>query len=733
MNHRQNPEDIDFYRYWLILKLHWLPAIGIFSLSVLLSLIAALSQTKIYQASGRLKFKKHDATSALVTEAAGKIGQLETLKFINTPLDTEAEVIRSYPIISQTIEELDLTNTKGELVTYEDFLKSLGIKNLPGTDILLISYKSRDPQEAVKVVDQLMKVYQENNILVNRTEAAAAREFINQQLPKTEQSLAQAETALRNFKETYNTVDLETESKINVEQISELDNEIKQNKALLKRLSSRITNLEARLGFKAKDVLNLNNINESEAIGLTINQLQEVSNQLAKEQSRFSDRNPIVINLKEERAFLEALLQKQIGSELGRSPELLTKLYQTGAIQQNLAEQLIGAEIEKRELEEEIAALQKSMAEYRQKADNTPVLEQTQRSLERQLDAAQSAYQALLNNLQQVLIAENQNVGNAQIINPAIISEYPVSTSKKVIVAMGVFTGAILGAITAFILEIIDPSIKTSKELRNLLDCNLLGIIPDSYQKVLVAGAEEEWVAPERQIRDEPNSNIGEAYKMLQANLKFLSPDKKLQIIVVTSSLPKEGKSTVSANLAAVLAELENRVLLIDADLHRPQQHNIWKLNNEIGISDVVLHRENWSRAIQSVATNIDILPSGAIGPNALTLLESEQMDLLLESLKEIYDYIIVDTPPLLLFADALTLSNKADGILLVARPGVIDRENAKTAEELLRKSGQNTFGLVANGVVIENEPDSYFHHSKRYYENNTKTSKKLLQIWRNN
>ena len=165
----------------------------------------------MFQASGKLKFKKQDPTSALVTEASEKISQLEALKVINSPLDTEAEVIRSYPIVSKTIAELNLTNSDNELVSYQDFLKSLEVKNIPGTDILLISYKSPQPEETVRVVNELMKIYRENNIMVNRTEAAAAREFINQQLPKNEQSVAQAEAALRNFKEKHNTVNLEVE------------------------------------------------------------------------------------------------------------------------------------------------------------------------------------------------------------------------------------------------------------------------------------------------------------------------------------------------------------------------------------------------------------------------------------------------------------------------------------------------------------------------------------------
>lgn len=222
MNPTKNTEDIDFYKYWLILKRHWLPSACIFGFTVILALIAALSQTEVFQASGKLKFKKQDPTSALVTEASEKISQLEALKVINSPLDTEAEVISSYPIVSKTIAELNLTNSENELVSYQDFLKSLEIKNIPGTDILLIAYKSPQPEEAVRVVNELMKIYRENNIRVNRTEAAAARDFINQQLPKNEQSVAQAEAALRNFKEKHNTVNLEVESSTYVQEMRKL-------------------------------------------------------------------------------------------------------------------------------------------------------------------------------------------------------------------------------------------------------------------------------------------------------------------------------------------------------------------------------------------------------------------------------------------------------------------------------------------------------------------------------
>lgn len=719
MNYREHPEDINWQKYWLILKRHWFPSSCIFILTVMAALIAALAQEEIYQASGKLKFKKQDTTSALVTELGEKLGQLESLKFINTPLDTEAQVVGSYPIVTRTIEELNLSDRKDdEPVTYEAFLKNLSIQNIAGTDVLLVAYKSPDQREAKKIVDRLMKIYIENNIAVNRTEAEAARKFISQQLPKTEKNLLEAEAALGSFKQKYNTVNLDTESQLKVEQIAELNEQIDQNQALLAQLTARIDQLENRLGFSAEKALALNAVSDSEDILETIKQLQLVKNQLAKERSRFTELNPVVIDLEQEKASLEALLRQQAGEDLSRDQQTLERFLQTGDIKEVLAQDLVKAEVQRQEIIEQQASLQQTVAEYTQRVNQIPELEQQQRNLERKLDAAQTAYKALLNNLQQVAIAENQNVGNAHIINPAIIEEYPVSVSKKLILGGGIVTGGILAIIAAFLLEIIDPSVKTSKALRNLFQYSVLGLIPSSEKKArLSARRKTEYLfAPERQIVEAPHSPSAEAYKMLQANLKFLCLDQNVKVIVVSSSVAQEGKSTVSANLAAVLAELGNRVLLIDGDLHQPTQHQIWQLNREVGFSNIIYNREQLTKAIAKVKPNLDVIPSGLIPPNTLALLESKETQSLIENFKSSYDYIIIDTPPLLLFADALTLSKTADGIILVARPGVTQTASAAAAEELLQKSGQNVLGLVVNGVVTEHEPDSYLAHTKTYY-----------------
>lgn len=715
----QHPEDLDFQKYWLILKRHWLPSALVGGLVVAIAIFKAMTTEEIYRAYSKLRFKKQNTTSALVTEAGGEIGKLDSLIAEDTPLDTEAEVVSSYPVINRTIDTLSLTNDEGNPLSYQQFRGRLDAKSVPGTDVLLISYESPDRQEAKAVVDQIVDIYLENNVLVNRTEAAAAREFITQQLPKTEESLQEAEVALRNFKEKHNIVDLTEESKLLVSQIGELDNSINQVRAAKEKISSRVANLEKTLGISAEEALALNAVNDAEAVQQVLTQLQEVKNQLAIAQGRYTDENPTVITLRNQEAKLENLLAEEAGKIVGQQG-ISGKVFQTGDIQKNLAENLVISEVEQQELLEELNSLEQVKGSYKQRANALPELEQAQRDLERQLNVAQNAYEILLNRLQQVRIAENQNVGNAQVMSPAIVSPNPVSTSKKLIITAGIAAGGILYVVTAFVLELLDPSIKTSKELRKIMDMTLLGTIPSSKKKSLLPGMKVEQIPPEHQVINAPHSLISEAYKMLQANLKFLSPDQHLKTIVITSSVSKEGKSTVSANLAAAISGLGSRVLLIDADLHRPRQHHIWDLTNEVGLSEVIVNQADLSRAIKSVLPNLDVLPSGVIPPNSLALLESNRMSLLMEEFKNNYDFVIVDTPPLLLLADALTLGKLADGILLVARPGVVDRASAKASREILMKSNHNVLGLVTNGVIAENEPDSYFHYVKSYHEDSS-------------
>lgn len=727
MEYKEYPEDIDLQKYWLILKRHWLQGAVVWGTIVAVATSIALSQKPTYEAAGKLRFKKQNTTSALVTQTGEKIGQLDALNSKDTPLDTEAEVLKSSPIVNQTIADLKLKNAKGEPLTYDSFLKKLKVGTVRGTDVLGITYESTDREEAVNVVNKLIEIYIKTNILSNRSEAAAAGRFINDQLPKVEATVHQADAELRIFKQRNNIANLEEETKAAVAAIDTLDKQIATNQAEIEKFTGRATELQKKMGMTSEEALARNSLNQSVAVQQVFEKLKQVEDQLAIERTRFWEEHPTIISLKSKQAALKSILEERtkqvIGDQTQISYQSLQKgdKQQGGKLQETLTESLVSSEAERKALINQLSSLIRSRSAYKERLNLLPQLEQTQRELQRKLDIAQSNYELLLKNRGQVQLAENQNVGNAQIVSPAVAPKSAASSSKKVILIAGIVVGSLLYVVTTFIVELTDPSIKTTKELRNIFRYTLLGMIPASKKKIKLGGQKTVQAVPERQVRDLPTSIISEAYRMLQANLKFLSPDRQLKVIVVTSSVPKEGKSTVSTNVAVALAQLGSRVLLIDADLHHPQQHHIWELTNEVGLSEVIVGQADLKKAVKEVIPNLDVLPSGVIPPNSLALLGSKRMNSLIEDFSKTYDLVIVDTSPLLLVADALTLSKMSDGILLVARPGVTDSASAKAAKEALDQSSQNVLGLVINGVIVENEPDSYFHHAKAYSDGDTK------------
>jgi capsular exopolysaccharide synthesis family protein len=342
-------------------------------------------------------------------------------------------------------------------------------------------------------------------------------------------------------------------------------------------------------------------------------------------------------------------------------------------------------------------------------------LQQRQQDLAREVEAAKSTYETLLKKLQEVRITESQNVGNARIIEVGRVLEEPVAPRKLLNFGLGGIVGILLAVVTALVLDARDRSIKTVREARELLEYTLLGIIPN-LEKVDKVGdrSRDPEISIKIPVKDNPRSFISETYGMLYANLKFLSSDKDVRVITITSAVAKEGKSTVSANLALVIAQLGFRVLLIDADMRRPSQHKFWELSNTVGLSNVIVEQIEWKKAIAKAMPNLSVLTSGVLPPNPLALLNSRRMASLIKDFSQSYDFVIIDTPPLSVAADARILSPMTDGIVMVVQPKLVDSASAIAAKELLAQTGQNVLGMVVNGVIPENEPDSYFY-AKEY------------------
>lgn len=210
-------------------------------------------------------------------------------------------------------------------------------------------------------------------------------------------------------------------------------------------------------------------------------------------------------------------------------------------------------------------------------------------------------------------------------------------------------------------------------------------------------------------VEKEPKSIAAESYRTLRTNIQYSSFDKEYKVIMVTSSEPEEGKSTTAGNLALCLAQGEKKVILIDCDLRKPSLHKKFRISNLMGLSDVLIGKEELKSAIHRYNKNLVVLTSGKVPPNPSEMLSSKSMNALLEVLKESFDYVILDTPPVQAVTDSQILSTKADGTILVIKSEKTKKDSVQNAINLLRKVNANIIGSVLNGV--DNSRNKYYYY----------------------
>jgi capsular exopolysaccharide synthesis family protein len=714
--------DLDLSHYLSAVKRHWLPAVSIFASTVTLAILAASFLKPSYLAEGRLLFK--NATFKVVgsnlvsnTIEGSESGDLKSLVSTQNPISTQMEVISSRPLLQKTAELLKLKNSQGKYLEAIDLQAGLTSKIVGGSDILQINYKGRNPQEAAKIVNTLMRVYLENDILTSRSEAEAARQFMDKQLPKTQLAVNEAEIALRKFKQQNNIVDLAEESKSAVSIIGNLETSINATQSELEQTNAQSQELSKKINLNVRDAIVVSAIGQSPAIQGILTQLQETERQLAIESSRFTDNNPISIGLKEKQVKLKTLLEQQIRNTIGTQTKIPQGSLRIGDLKQNSIANLLQSEVQRTGLTKKLSSLQNSRSAYEKRVSTIPQLVQTQRQLERQLEVSQSTHQTLLKKVQELQLAKNKNTSNARIIASAIVPDKPDISTKFLVGGLGVLLGVLFSTSAIAYLEIKDKSLKTVKEIDKAFGFTLLGMLPAMKKsKNRSRECTPEVTTLEIAVRDTPQSLTSEMSRTIQSNLRFLGSTQTLKTIAITSTVANEGKSKVAANLAAAIAGLGPRVLLIDADLRVPSQHRFWKLPLKKGLSELLVGRAKYQQISWTVMNNLDVLTAGAKPPNPLSCLESPQMKSLIDEVANLYDFVIIDTPPLLVASDVLTVGQLTDGILLVSRPGVIEATHARAAREKLKISNCNVLGLIINGVIEKNETEDYFSATQDYF-----------------
>jgi capsular exopolysaccharide synthesis family protein len=706
-------EYLDFQKYWLVLKRRIVPA-SITCLSVItISSIAALSLEPVYKAEGRVMIKT-DKSSKL-TGLENDVGQIEVLTQDSDPIASEAEVIISPSIIDRAIKELNLTDNEGQLYRYKDFIDKLEVKPLTGTNVIHIAYEDSNPEVAAAAVNKLLELYQQEDTENNRAEAAAARKFISVELPEVEARVNQAEADLRNFKNENQIANLSEETTTLIETAKLVENQLDEVSAELEDVNARYTSLSTQLGMGVEEAAAISSLSQSVAVQKALTQLQDVKVQLATKRNLFGENAPQIISLQEQEAELTALLEQQIRQTLGSQSISNINILGIGELKQEQISQFAALGLSKKGLEQKLANLNQTLADYRQRLAVLPNLEKRQQELERKAQAARATYQTLLGKLQETQVAEKQNIGNVRVLANAIPPDTPTGPSKKLIVAAGGLLGGLLGIGIAFLLDLRDNSLKNSQEIEEIFGYPLQGIIPDVEQEGSPNLLVGDVVTNTPQLAGSNHHSVSvpirEAYQVLQANLKLLNISQEKRVIAVTSCVPQEGKSHVSANLAIAKHQIDKRILIVDADMRRPTQHEIWNIPNYVGLSNFLKGEVEWHEAIKTIKPGLDILTAGDLPDNPVSLIDSDRMRELINTAGLEYDHVIFDTPPINGMADTRIIGSMVDGLLMVVRPGVANYASVTKAKKLIEATGQKVLGVVANGVNLRNEAYGYDYH----------------------
>lgn len=541
----------------------------------------------------------------------------------------------------------------------EDLMRRIhAVEMGKGTNILSLSYEDTDPIRARDVVNALASAYQRQSVTAKTREAGKTVQFINQQIANVKSTLNRTEQDLQEYKVQSGLVTLGPEGQSLVERLVNLEEQKAELALKRKRLQFAIDEVQQALATGGPYTPTI-----IESVPFSADSAGKLAQLEADRKSLladFTEAHPAVQNIQQ---------------QIHKLQEALLTAYRSG--QQDL-------KLEEDDLKETIAGYDRQLA-------GIPKAEQELAKRARVNKVNAELYTFLLQKQQEAKIAEASTLSGVEIIDPAFTPKVPIKPNTKKNLALGLILGLMLGCGAAFFLEYLDDTINDAEKVQSELGLPVIGIIP----RIDPQGPPGN---PARMLVTQlpPKSASVEACRALRTGIHFATARSSRKVLLVTSSLPGEGKSTVSANLALVLAQTGSRVLLVGCDLRRPSLFAMFNIPKEPGLSDLMVDDvKDYLHHIPDLP--LDLICSGRVPPNPAELLGSSRMKRFIEYARERYDYVVLDAPPVLPVTDSQILAELADEVLVVLEPCRIPRKAAQRTVEALRHAEANLIGVALN------------------------------------
>jgi len=702
------PDEPFWANYWLILRKRKWVAIATLVIVTVLATIVSLRTTPVYDASAKIEINRPNSDVLLGFKDVGA-GLTPDYFDDQLELPTQVHILQSSKIASQVIRALNLSSSTlvqsgkptvapspdpaTETAQIDRFLGTLHVTPVPDTRLVEIRYSSPNPQLAATVVNTLVQTFIEENIKSKFDSTMQASEWLSKQLFDLQLKVETSQEKILRYEKDNGMLGVDEKQNIITAKLDEL------NKELTVAESDRIQKQSQYEQTLSENAELLENADKDSLIGKLRSEEADLKMQYAQLTSQFDESYPKVIELKGQLQQLE----KNIHAEVTKMSARAETQYQAAMHHEKLLRVAFEAQ------KEEANKLNEKAVDYN--------------LLKRDYETNRKLYEELLEKLKQAGVSAGLKSSNIRIVDAARVPTSPSSPNIPRNIELSLLLGTLGGIGLTFVLEALDTTVRTPEQVEVVSALPSLGIIPLSVSvnvngvRPFLTGRQTSF-GMELISHKRPQSQIAESFRSLRTSILLSgSVESRPRVLLITSALPKEGKSSTSVNLAIVLAQKGSRVLLVDGDMRRPTLHRVLGVPRDVGLSSLLDGTAVEEKAILLAPNfpNLFVLPAGPSPSNPVELLDSDLLRKLLKQWRSQYDYVIIDSPPTLSVTDAVVISPEADAVVMVVRSGETTKDAVRRTRDTLYQVNARILGIVMNAVDLRS-PDLYYYYyySKR-------------------
>jgi capsular exopolysaccharide synthesis family protein len=678
---------LHFLDYLRILRIRKAIIITVFLITFSIATVVTFILPESYSSTARIKIEPDMISD--ISGVTGGGGDVTYAPYDPYFIQTAFEILQDQVVLSKVIDKLNLNVEWGKRfnggvpldtsVTMKMLTQRLTLDPVRNTKLIEITVFDEDKGMAANIANAVVDAYRDYRLGMRDEQTKRGIKALEDQYSEDEQKIDAVQKKVDDLRDKFGIHDYDPNSTsptptLTSDQLHYFNNLMIDHQAVYMKLDKQLTELQPLSPDKLREVLPT--VVPDPTLSDLLSRLNDAKQKFVTLTNDYSLANPDVIRV-------QALIEELNNEVNDRVSGIMAGLSSQEKSEKAALDALTAAVNDAKQKDTDEAARGQPYWEAKRQLEN---LREFHNLLGTKIAAEKSDW-------------EIPKTGMVEVIRRAEPGKYPVRPNKALNIILGVVVGLVVGVGLAFFIEYLDTSVKTIDEVERAFQAPVLGVIPQNVGYLLDEG---------------PDSQHAEAYRVLRTHFLFSRKDDKLNSIVIISAGMGEGKSTTALNLATVFAQAGQRVVIVDSDLRRPTLHKILRVSNNLGLTNYLLKQNTLEEVIQTTAVPmLDFMASGKLPSSSMSILNSPQMKDLIAELKQRYDYVFFDSPPILGVSDAAVLASEVDMAIQVIQYRRYPQPMNIRAKQLIEKAGGNLVGIVLNNITMSQDEGYYYYYSR--------------------